>query len=58
MSEMSAIEQSAVIGGNLAYDIGRVIRFLVIAETDTNGMAGCGAGVGNAVVDWIINSQK
>ena len=51
---MSDLDQAFVTGGNFAYDLGRVIRFLII--TEYNGGPMPGAGVGAAVGDWIANS--
>lgn len=52
--EMSDLDQASVAGGNFAYDVGRVIRFLVISEFD--GAGAPGGGVGLAYADWIAHS--
>jgi hypothetical protein len=53
--EMSDLEQSSVEGGNLAYDVGRTIRFLFISMTE--GCGGVpGTGVGPAIIDWEMHA--
>ena len=58
MSEISDLEQQSAVGGNFAYDAGRVIRFVYIAVSE-----GCGSytnldgpGVPIAVGDWFAHS--
>ena len=53
--EMSDLEQSSVEGGNFAYDVGRVIRFLGISVFDTVGGVPS-SGVPLAVVDWELHA--
>ena len=55
---MSDLEQQSAVGGNFAYDAGRVIRFVCIAVSE-----GCGSytnldgpGVPIAIGDWFAHS--
>ncbi|HVT73905.1 MAG TPA: hypothetical protein VHD61_12270 [Lacunisphaera sp.] len=43
--ELTADELPAIEGGNFAYDVGRVVRFIVLA--------GGGEFAGQAVADWV-----
>ena len=43
---------STINGGGFAYDVGRVIRFLVISGGGTNPFM-----LANATTDWIINDE-
>lgn len=56
VSEMSDLEQQSAVGGNLAYDIGRVIRFVYISISEGCGPNLTGPGVPIAVGDWIAHS--
>lgn len=46
--ELDPRELAAVSGGDLAYDLGRVIRFV--------GLSGGGIFAGTAVADWVGTS--
>jgi hypothetical protein len=53
-TELTCEELETVAGGDLAYDLGRAIRFVYFS--------GGGPFIGNAVADWMavsaINSAK
>ncbi len=53
-TELDAIELEAVSGGDLAYDVGRLVRFVYLS--------GGGIFAGNALADWAatqaINNAK
>ena len=53
---MSDLEQQSVVGGNFAYDAGRVIRFVYISISEGCGPNLTGPGVPIAVGDWIAHS--
>lgn len=46
--ELSDAEVHAIEGGSLAYQVGRVIRFI--------GISGGGSNVGAAMADWYATS--
>ena len=48
-SPLTSTQLMETSGGGLAYDVGRIIRFLGIS-------AGQFVGTANAVVDWQINA--
>jgi hypothetical protein len=56
LSEMSETEQTTAVGGNLAYDIGRAIRFLVVTAVENRGDISIGADF--AIADWAANSVQ
>jgi hypothetical protein len=56
VSEMSDLEQRSAVGGNLAYDIGRGIRFVCISLSEGGSPCLSGIGVAMAVGDWIAHS--
>lgn len=53
---MSDLEQQSAVGGNFAYDAGRVIRFIGIALSQGGNSCTSGIGVADAVGDWITHS--
>jgi hypothetical protein len=53
---MSDLEQQSAVGGNFAYDVGRVIRFVYIAVSEGTGPNLSGPGVPIAIGDWVAHS--
>jgi hypothetical protein len=46
--ELSAAEACDIEAGNFAYDVGRVIRFIILTGPT-------GSGLGGAYGDWVAN---
>jgi hypothetical protein len=53
---MSDLEQQSAVGGNLAYDIGRGIRFVCISLSEGGNPCFGGIGAARAVGDWLVHS--